>query len=107
MRAGDRRHEIVIRKATTAQNSYGEEVETWADLATVRASVTAISSREAFYAQAERGGAVYEFRFINSVDVADLDETCVIVWDGKTFDLDPPLLVNRERDVLVRGVVRS
>lgn len=104
MRAGDRRHEIVIRKATTAQNSYGEEVETWADLATVRASVTAISSREAFYAQAERGSAVYEFRFINSVE--GVDETCTIVWSGMTFDLEPPLPVDRERTLLVRGTVR-
>lgn len=107
MRAGDRRHEITIRQAATTQNSYGEMVQTWTDLATVRASVTPISSREAFYAQAERGSVVYEFRFINSAEVTDMDETCVIVWNGKTFDLEPPLPVNRERDLLVRGTVQE
>lgn len=107
MRAGDRRHEIIIRQETSTQNSYGEPVEAWADLATVRASVTPISSREAFYAQSERGSAVYEFRFINSAEVAGIDEACRIIWKGKTFDLNPPLLVDRERVVLIRGTVRT
>lgn len=107
MRAGDRRHEIVIQSYTSTQGSDGGYNKAWGDLATVRASVVPISSREAFYASAERGSAVYEFRFINASPASGVDETCRIVWDGKTFDLEPPLLVDRERTVLVRGTVRA
>lgn len=106
MRAGDRRHMIVIKSPVKTQDGYGEETTTYTALATVRASVFAMSSREAFYAQQERGEVVYEFRFLNAPPASSVNETCIIEYGGLKFDIEPPLTLDRERTLLVRGTVK-
>jgi len=46
MRAGDLRQRVTIQSKTAVQNSFGEEVITWVDLATVWASVEPLRGRE-------------------------------------------------------------
>lgn len=51
MRAGQLRHEVRLQQVTYTQDSYGEDVETWADTETVRALVEPLRGKEYFSAQ--------------------------------------------------------
>lgn len=46
MKAGDLRQRVTIQNKTAVRNSYGEEVITWVDLATVWAAVEPLRGRE-------------------------------------------------------------
>ena len=46
MRAGELRHRITLQQAMETRNSFGEVTRTWSDVATVWASVQALSGRE-------------------------------------------------------------
>ena len=46
MRAGDMDRRVTLQRFTTTQDEYGEEVQTWADLATVWAEVRQQGGRE-------------------------------------------------------------
>ncbi len=46
MRAGQLKHRITIQSKSASQNTYGEEVITWADWATVWAAVEPLQGRE-------------------------------------------------------------
>jgi len=46
MRAGRLRHQVTIQRLTTTVDSYGDHIETWADVATVWAEVVPLSGRE-------------------------------------------------------------
>lgn len=43
------RHEITIKQPGTTQNSFGEQIETWSDVVTCKASIEPLIGRE-FYA---------------------------------------------------------
>ncbi|MBE3590005.1 MAG: phage head closure protein [Firmicutes bacterium] len=51
MKAGQLRHRVTIQAQTTAQDEYGQPVQTWSDVATVHAAVEDLSGREFFAAQ--------------------------------------------------------
>lgn len=55
MRAGDLRHRVTIQEKQVTKNSYGEEVITWQDVATVWAAVEPLRGRE--FLEAQRAGA--------------------------------------------------
>lgn len=55
MRAGQLRQRVTIQEKSVTRNSYGEEVITWSDVATVWASVEPLSGRE--FLDAQRAGA--------------------------------------------------
>lgn len=46
MQAGKLRHVVTLRRATESQNAAGEIVQSWADLATVRAEIVPLTGRE-------------------------------------------------------------
>ncbi len=46
MRAGRLRKRVIIERASTAVDEYGEEIETWATLTTVWAGVEPVSGKE-------------------------------------------------------------
>ena len=52
MRAGKLRHRVTLQSPSAVQNSYGEEVITWADERTVYASIEPIDGREYLEARA-------------------------------------------------------
>lgn len=51
MQAGKLNQRIELQSATTAADSYGEPIQTWATYATVWAAVVPLSGRELIYAQ--------------------------------------------------------
>lgn len=61
MRAGRLRQRVTIQEPTETQDSYGEPVATWSDLATVWAAIDPLSGRETF------GGEQYQARLTHRV----------------------------------------
>jgi len=53
MNPGELRHRITIQQLSSSQDTYGENVDTWVDVATVYAAVNPISGRELFAAEKE------------------------------------------------------
>lgn len=51
MRAGDLHHRVTIQQPVESQNSYGEPIATWQDVATVWAAIEPLQGRERFDAQ--------------------------------------------------------
>lgn len=51
MKIGQLRHRIVLQEYTSTQDSFGAEVQSWVDIATVWASIEPLSGREYFAAQ--------------------------------------------------------
>lgn len=49
--AGTLRHKVIIQRAVTFRNEFGEPEESWIDLYTTRASFTGIKGREFFAGQ--------------------------------------------------------
>lgn len=62
MRAGDLRHRVTIQYAVETQNSYGEPVASWQDVATVWAAVEPLRGREYFDAQATQARVDHRIR---------------------------------------------
>lgn len=52
MNSGALRHRVTIQAQTAAQDRYGENLPTWADVATVWASVSQLTERQISEAQA-------------------------------------------------------
>jgi SPP1 family predicted phage head-tail adaptor len=50
MRAGRLRHRVVVERATDGTDAYGDQVPTWAALATAWAGIEPLSGREYFAA---------------------------------------------------------
>lgn len=62
MRAGRLRHRVTIQQKTVSQDGYGAEVITWADVATVWASVEPLRGRE--FLDTRREGAEVSTRIV-------------------------------------------
>lgn len=83
---GKLRERIAIQTATTAANAYGEQVETWATLATVWAQVEyrlLVSDEE------QRAGRLSDLRTVHYTirSRSDFNEKARIVYDSKTYDI--------------------
>lgn len=105
MRAGALRHTITIQTRTVTRDSYGGETETWADSATVPASVESLSGREYWAARQTMASEIVRFRIRWRQGVT---ADCRIVWDGRTWDIesvqDPD---GRRRELVIVGVWRD
>jgi len=51
VRAGRLRHQVTLQKPVTNQDTYGQDVATWTDVATVWAGVEPLKGREFYDAQ--------------------------------------------------------
>ena len=60
MEAGKLRNRITLQQRTLATDSYGQPIESWADLVTVWAEVRSLSGRESMIASAMQGVTNYE-----------------------------------------------
>ena len=87
----DRR--INIKKKTATINSYGEEVITYVNHATVWAKKEDLSSTERLIAAQLQGQIDTKFiiRFRN-----DIEPTMIIVHDGTEYKIEPPKEIGRK-----------
>lgn len=84
MKAGNLDRRLTIQRVTLSQNDYGEEVETWADIARVWAWKRDVSARERFASAqtlAERT-TVFQIRFRDDVNSKDR-----VVCEGRTYQI--------------------
>lgn len=88
--AGDLDREILIQTATATQSDSGEQVVTWGSNEWVWAMWLPAGSTEAWKAQSRLEGivdGVFRIHWRGDIDPA----TKRIVWDGKTYDVRPPV----------------
>lgn len=92
MRAGMLRHRVTLQRFQQGQDAYGGPVETWEDVATVWASLEAVSGREFFASQQVQSEVTHKvtIRFRPGV-AADMR----IVYGGRVFGIVAPLPDNR------------
>ena len=84
MRSGPLRHWVTIRTYTKSRDSYGAEVETWADFADTWASVEPLIGRE--YMAAKQVSAEVSHK-IRMRYIAGLLPTMKIAWGAREFEI--------------------
>lgn len=84
VRAGKLRQVIKYRVKTVTTDSYGGPVETWADFATVRASVAPLIGKDMMASMAAQSTA--EMR-INHRYLAGVTSAMRIMWDGAEYEI--------------------
>lgn len=100
MRAGMLRHRVVIQQPVETKNNYGEIEVTWADLATVRASILPLRGREFFAAKQFNVEADFKIgmRFRDDVTakmrIMDLDAT------SKKYFIEVPINIGERNKEL-------
>ena len=109
IQAGELRETVVIESASEVQDSMGEPDETWSTLATVRASVRALSANEVNASDATAGRTTFRFAFRYQAALRPGVFTAKMraTWDSRTFDLLPPTHDPKNREIVVHGLERS
>lgn len=99
MRAGRLDREIVLQQRTNAQDSFGQPVASWADVATVWAAKEDERGREYFAAQQLQAVAPTRFRIRYRGDLVTTTNHRV-VYGGQVWDIravaQPPAPRDRE-----------
>jgi SPP1 family predicted phage head-tail adaptor len=85
VRAGNLDRRIVIQSATTAQDQYGEPIETWSTYATLWAERNDLRGTEFFAARQIANQIVTAFRVRWRTDI---DPRMKVVDGATTFDID-------------------
>ena len=103
IRAGKLRQVITYRAKTQTVDEYGGPVETWADFATVRASVAPLMGKDMMSSMAAQSTA--EMR-INHRYLAGVTSAMRILWNGDEYEIigEPANVhgLSREIEVLAR-----
>lgn len=105
MRAGNLDSIIVIQRSTvTGDDGYGNQIETWADLATLRAQLIKASTEEFIrnYGITEDTLIVFRTRFLEGVTTVDR-----IVYDGFLHDIKEVKEIGRGKGLEIRTVSRG
>jgi SPP1 family predicted phage head-tail adaptor len=88
MKAGPLDRRLTIQHKTVTQNEFGEEVETWADLATVWCEMRDVSDGERVAAAEVAATITTRFRIRHSSTVADVNPgDDRLVFEGRIYDL--------------------
>ena len=87
----DRR--VAIQSRTLTRNDYGEQVETWATLATVWGEKQDLRGREFFAARQVSADVTTRFRLRYRDDVTVLHQ---LVCDGVTYDINQVSEIGRQ-----------
>lgn len=98
MRSGMLRHRVTLQRFQQGQDAYGGPVETWEDVATVWASLEAMSGREFFASQQAQSEVTQRIRIRYRAGVtADMR----VIHNGKVFNIVAPLPDNRGRELVL------
>lgn len=98
MRAGMLRHRVQIQQVTETQDSFGAVVQTWGTVATVWASIEAISGREFFDAAQTNAEITHRIRIRYRPGIAPAMR---VVEGTRTFDIQAVLDPGGRRRELV------
>jgi len=84
MVAGRLRHQITIQEQTTTQDEYGQAIETWTAIATVRASIEPIRGKE-YFSSNERNAEVTTKITIRHI--SGIYPNMRIIYQNKAYDI--------------------
>lgn len=105
MRAGELRHRVTIQQKSVTRDSYGAEVITWTDVATVWAAVEPLRGREFLEAKQIQSETAYRVRIRHRSDV---DTDMRVMWNSRTLEIVAVLDIGglgRELELMCREVV--
>ncbi len=105
MRAGQLRHRVTIQQKIISQNSFGEEVVTWSDVATVWAAVEPLRGQEFIEARQAEAEITARIRMRYRSDVRP---DMRVVWGTHTYDVLAVIDVagrGRELQLMCREIV--
>jgi len=86
MEAGKLRHQVKLQRVTVSADSHGDQTKTWADLATVRASIEPLSGREFLQASQVMSDITVRIRIHkrNNITLTPKDR---VLYGTRTFDI--------------------
>lgn len=87
MLGGSLRRKVTLERATVTQDGYGEEVPSFATLATVWARVEPIIGKERFAAVQTQSDVDHRITCRYSSAIASLAADDRITWGSKTYDI--------------------
>lgn len=87
MKAGRRDRRITIERKTATQNTYGEEIVTWATLTTVWADMRPVTGRESYTENQFQSFADTKFRVLYSNVTRTLTTEDRVTYRGRTYDI--------------------
>lgn len=100
MRSGKLDKVITLQRFTATVDDFGTPVETWADLADLRAQVVQATTEEFIRAGAESDTViVFRTRFLDGVTTADR-----VVFGGHFFDVKETKEIGRRQGLEIRCV---
>lgn len=102
--SGSRRDLVTIQQKSVTKNDIGEEVASWADVETRRASVSPIRGREFFAAQQTQSGVDYR---VNLLKPVTLTQDMRLVHNGQALDIVSIIDNVRELEVMCSTGVRN
>jgi len=97
--AYDRR--VVIQEKTETQSDTGAIVETWADLLNLAAAFEPLGSREFPVDQKRYSESTARFRLRYRSDIDN--DIHRIVYQGKTWNIYPPLIIGRNVELRIEA----
>lgn len=101
----DRR--ITLRRATTTVNGFNEPVYTWADLATVWASVQPVNDSERLRAGETLALKQIRFTIRYSSTAATVDPRDRLTFDGREYDINGVKEVGRRMFLEITATARA
>lgn len=104
MRAGNLDRTITLQRFTAAPDDFGTPVETWSDVAMLRAEIVEAGTAEFFRNDAPRDDTtiVFRTRFLAGVTNADRIE-----YEGRSFDVKEMKEIGRRKGLEIRCVARG
>jgi SPP1 family predicted phage head-tail adaptor len=102
MNAGELRHLLTFQTKTEARDSFGSAVETWTDAFTAWGRFEPTGTREFPQAQKRNAETIGRFRirYRSGIDA----DTHRIVFDGRIFDIQPPVdMSGSRRELLIEA----
>jgi SPP1 family predicted phage head-tail adaptor len=107
MFAGPLDRRITLQRATTAQDDTGQEVQTWADLATVWASKRDVSDSERVAAAEVSASITTRFQIRWDTLWSDLNPKDRVACDGKTYDIFGVKELGRREGLEITAAARA
>jgi len=105
IRAGELRHRVTIQQKSVTRNTFGEEIVTWQDVATVWAAIEPLRGREFFESQQVNAEVTTRIRIRYRPGITP---TMRVVYGSRIFDIQAVINVeerNRELHLMCREEV--
>jgi len=107
MEAGKLDRRITLQRFTTTKNEFNEDVQTWADLATVWASKEDIRDSERWQASEVAAEVTTRFRIRWSNTVKDIDPRDRVLFDGRIYAINAVKEIGRRVGLEITAAARA